>query len=353
MCQLDGHRSTRDVKFAVPKVSHDALKLVRGATRVVSLIALLAGCVSAQSRPQDKNKTEQRQTQSDSVQRGTETEPIVVKTLPVAPTKEQSDKEEADRERQRDAYRWTFRFALATVLVGLLQAYIYWRQARSLRDTIAKMDEIAKAQATDMAAYIAQTTRFAAGVEGIVSSMNANLALVQDALAINRDIAETNKRIANAGDTEFRASHRAWLHLAYFAIDWGKENPAIRLVVKNSGKRAATITSWAACCVVGPLQPVPDAYELIHHGNCGSVPPNGEVVSLEANVPLGWTTVNWGELLKGQRNLSVWGIINYDTGFPDIPGELGFGHEYVATAPYSNYGERFAATDAPGYTYSK
>lgn len=159
---------------------------------LIALFVIAGTVVSTQSGRQNKKQAGQRQQQPETIERGTETAPVVVKVLPVPPTKEQTEEKAAERKRQDRADDWTFRFALATVLVGLLQAYIYWKQARSLRDTIAKMDEIAKAQATDMATYIAQTTRFATGVEGIVTSMDENLKLLKGALAINEQIAKTN-----------------------------------------------------------------------------------------------------------------------------------------------------------------
>lgn len=83
----------------------------------------------------------------------------------ITKTKDQATQDEKDRNNDADDRRWTRILAIATLIVGVLSLFVYIYQAGKLRDTIAKMDEIAKGQAADIAKSIAESARAATAME--------------------------------------------------------------------------------------------------------------------------------------------------------------------------------------------
>jgi hypothetical protein len=193
---------------------------------------------------------------------------------------------------------------------------------------------------------IEQANRSTTAMESIAASLATSAESVQKSIAITQRIADDNF-------TAFITSTRAFLHVRSFAVEWDKSDPRIIVSVANSGRLAAVITGWAADCVLGPLPGVPPAEELVYYGNAGPVAPDNTTVTLTAIASLNWTRDDWRDLLTDQRRLCIWGVIEYDSGFPNKPGKLGFGFEFDGTGLHGTYGERFAATDAPGYNYSQ
>jgi hypothetical protein len=279
--------------------------------------------------PQNKATTTQQQPATD--QRGTEQSPVVVKVLPTPKTQEEAAQEKDDRDDKASASRWTMWLAGLTVLVGCGQLIVYGIQARRLRETIDKMDAIAKDQTKDMQASIAQSTRAADATRAAA-----------DAAVLSANVAKQTLVVA----------HRAYLHIATIQMTGGRPNPDIVLLVKNSGRLEGTIRGWAAICQHGPLPPIPNVKDLIRYENSGPVMPDG-TITLKATTQLDLTATDWHAILQGKTPLNVWGIIWYETGFAGVGGETGFGFEYDSSAPHAGHGERFAVTDAPGYYYTK
>jgi hypothetical protein len=89
----------------------------------------------------------------------------------------------------------------------------------------------------------------------------------------------------------------------------------------------ATITGWAGNCFTVPLPSVPEREGLVHHGNAGPVAPNEGSVLLQAPIDAGWTPDDWDAFSVGAKPMNLWGIVDYDTGFPEVKGETGFGFE--------------------------
>jgi hypothetical protein len=64
-----------------------------------------------------------------------------------------------------------------------------------------------------------------------------------------------------------------------------------------------------------------------------------------------WTKERWQDILRGKLALAIFGVVEYDTGFPDVPGELGFAFEFEPGSNIGDYASRFEEANAPGYNY--
>ena len=84
----------------------------------------------------------------------------------------------------------------AIVLLGCIQTTVVWLQARRLRQTIDKTDEIFTQQTNDIQSSIAQATRASKAMERIAESMGESVKSVNETVAINQGIGETQKLIS-------------------------------------------------------------------------------------------------------------------------------------------------------------
>jgi hypothetical protein len=176
---------------------------------------------------------------------------------------------------------------------------------------------------------------------------------IETQVEIGRTNAEAAALSANVAKQTLVISHRAFLHVAHIEITpWGSANPEIAVRLKNTGRLAATITGWAATVQLGAMPAVRNPFELTLYGNAGPVAPE-DVATLKAPLETTWGPDEWKALITGKMRFNPWGVIHYETGFPDVPGETGFGYEYDLAHPSQSNAEKFAATDARGYNYAK
>jgi hypothetical protein len=105
--------------------------------------------------------------------RGTDSSPVAVKVLPTPKTKEETAQEQQTRQDQSDANWWMVKLTGVIGMIGLLQLWVFGRQARRLKETILKMEEIAKGQTDDMRASIGEATRAATASSAYRHSGNA------------------------------------------------------------------------------------------------------------------------------------------------------------------------------------
>jgi len=277
----------------------------------------------------------------------------MVQVLPTAKTPEEAAKEQRDEDHKTTEQRWTIGIGVATAAILLLQLFVFGRQATRLKQTIEKMDAIAKDQATDMAAYIEQTTRFANGVDGIVSSMAANLVLLQDTLKISREISDTNTRIADTSTASMHATQRAKLNVVHVQFDkFGPGHfPEVLVQVLNAGLSPATITATFDFVLTEmPLEQQRPTEVFLQRS--GVVAP-GRTVTVTSRLadtpPL--TDDDWDRIQAGTFTLALYGAIQYDAGF-DIAGEVGYGFNFDVRLTRLPIHQRLGATPIPGYNYS-
>jgi len=161
-------------------------------------------------------------------QRGAEESPLVIKTVPSQKSQEQASQEQYDRDEQTSNKRWMICLTGLTVLVGLIQAFLIWSQAR-----------IGQRQNTIM--------------ETQSAIMSGQLQATETAANAARESAEIAKR-------SLETTERAYLHPIRWDIDEFRAGarPICRFAVKNFGRTPAMLTEISFASTydsVPPQQP--------------------------------------------------------------------------------------------------
>ena len=145
---------------------------------------------------------------------------------------------------------WLVRLTGILALIGVIQTIVFGLQAYRLRQTIEKMDEIAKGQTTDMAASIGEASRAAAAMERLASATAVNVESLQRNLALNQAIAERQKLV-----TELAG--RAYLSVAFNRGTYQDDHLRFegQATVINQGTTPAYDVTFAAACRIVPYPP--------------------------------------------------------------------------------------------------
>jgi hypothetical protein len=115
--------------------------------------------------PQPEPDKSGQQPQTD--QRGTENSPIVVKITPPEILQKQSEQAAPKENSKSSAEWWTVYLTGLLAAIGVMQTFVFGIQARRLKQTIIKMDEIAVGQTKDMSDAIEQSSRSATAMEHV------------------------------------------------------------------------------------------------------------------------------------------------------------------------------------------
>jgi hypothetical protein len=212
-------------------------------------------------------------------------------------------------------------FTLGLLVVAVLQWKTYTRQAALMR-------------------------------EGLEETRKANQVAERNAVAATAS-AEAAQRGVKIAEQTLVLSQRALLHVVSVSKDGGDVNPTFTIEVVNNGRMSAYVRGWSIAVVDEEFPAIPDETKPQHMEGGNIVPPNGGTVRLDAIVDMSLPQNEWKQVRAGIRPLAVWGIIDYSTGFPDVPGELKFGFEHDSAMTHiGTYWRRFRPTSAPGYNFS-
>jgi hypothetical protein len=120
---------------------------------------------------------------TDEDKRGTEKDPLVVKLLVTPKSAEQvaNDKQERDEKAWSDT--WLISLTGFLGLVGIIQAGVFWLQARRLRQSVELMSD----QSADTKLSIAQATRAALAMEGVAAGIEETVKTNKTVLDNQRD----------------------------------------------------------------------------------------------------------------------------------------------------------------------
>ena len=147
-------------------------------------------------RDQPKQPTANVQNESHPNERGTEQSPVFANIFATTQTKQKATDDKTNDFDKSPADWWMVRLTGAIVLLGCVQTIVFWVQARRLKQTIEKMDKIARDQTKDTQNSIAQATRAAGAMEEVATSMAANVKSINETVDINREIADRQKLIS-------------------------------------------------------------------------------------------------------------------------------------------------------------
>jgi hypothetical protein len=306
--------------------------------RTLLSLLLLSVAVVGQSNPppptpgikrdQPNQPAADTQKESRADERGTEQSPIVVKVLPTAKTQQEAANDKANPLDKSSADWWMVRLTVVIVLLGSIQTFVFWIQARRLKQTIAKMDEISTQQTNDVQASIAQVTRASKAMEGIAESMAASVESVKETVGINREIADRQKLI-----TELQS--RAYLTILFDVMVPQNTTTNVRfeprMRIENRGNTPAQNVRFAAFAEVLPF-PLPDDFAFpVSEENPGSSSGIGPGIHkiISAVVPKLYPEAEAGQIASsaGQR-VAAWGIVRYQDVF-NIERWVRFGFTFV------------------------
>lgn len=266
-----------------------------------------------------KPRTDAESTKKDSGNdlRGTDNSPITVKVLPTQKTQQEDSQEKQDRQDQSAADWWMVRLTAFIGLIGLVQTIVFGLQARRLRQTITKMEEIAKGQTQDMKASIGEATRAATAMEGIAISMSSNVQSARESVEVSREIADRQKIV-----TEL--SGRAYLSATFNTAFYQDANHVFEAsaLLMNRGSTPAYDVTFRAAADILPF-PIPDDFEF-------PLPEETAGVSVSLIAP-GLAKIMTRPLLRRvpdnevaaikqggpPKCFAMWGIVNYQDAFSE------------------------------------
>ena len=246
--------------LVAPSVARVVLSRKLCALSAVFLVTAISIAWSEQSSPLDKMGAHTQAATQDK--RGTDGFPLVVKMLPTLKTQAETEQEQAETHEKQNADLWMIRLTGGLVLVSIaqlavfiLQLIVFGRQARRLKETIVKMDEIATDQTTDMRASIAQATRAASAMERVAASMAENVESIKASVATSQEIAQRQKLL---GEAQMRAYISVKVG-AYYPQDRERNAPLqIHPMIVNDGHTPAHDLTFRGRVVALPFPPGPD-----------------------------------------------------------------------------------------------
>jgi hypothetical protein len=279
----------------------------------ITILALVLLGQTSKTQPQPHPVTTQQQSNNDS--RGAEGSPLFVKVLPAPKTKVESTQEQQDRQDQSAANWWMVKLTAVIGLIGLLQLTVFGLQAHRLRQTIKKMDEIAKGQTDDMKASIAQATRAALAMEKVSTALEATVVSTEKTIAISGEIANTQKLVTELGNRAYLfANFNAAIHQ-----DGDHVFEAQTLLVNRGNTPAYDVTFRAT---VGILpSPIPDDFKFPlpddTAGTSVSLIAPGLTKIITRSLPNRVPDEDVASIKRcgPPKCLAMWGIVNYRDAF--------------------------------------
>jgi hypothetical protein len=153
------------------------------------------------------------------------------------------------------------------------------------------------------------------------------------------------------------SSQRAWLNIASFVFGPNSKTgvPTIWLEISNSGRQPGTITDHACLLFMDNEKPQADVnsvnWDWEKHSAVAT--PDRNVVVVVPFPGAKFTKEHWRKVLSGDLPISIYGVIRYETGFPEIKGETGYGFTYDHADTGRKDTERFSIANTRGYNYAK
>jgi hypothetical protein len=161
------------------------------------------------------------------------------------------DQHTPDRQIRFSTDIWLVWLTGALVFVGSMQTVVFGLQAKRLKETVQKMDEVAAGQTSDMRASITEATRAATAMEQMSVSLARNTLIVAE--------------MADSQRVFWQRQMRAYLSVNYGAVvpqdnstGWRTE---VRLILVNTGHTPAHDVSYQAKAAVLPI-PLPVGFEF-------------------------------------------------------------------------------------------
>jgi hypothetical protein len=247
---------------------------------------------------------------------GTDQSPIVVTLLPSPKGDQESPKNKTSGFDNSSPDWWMVRLTAVIAIIAVLQTIVFGMQARRLKQTIDKMDELAEGQAKDMRDSIHEATRAASAMEGVAQSMAGNVASVRETVSINREIADRQKLISEL-------QSRAYLSVDFLGMVPQNARTGMRFeprfTVTNKGNTPACKVKVIAQADLVQMRLLNDfRFHLpeFPQENPGSIIASGSQKISSAVVPILYADQEVTRIKAGAEvRLAMWGKVSYEDAF--------------------------------------
>jgi hypothetical protein len=243
--------------------------------------------------------------------------PAVVKVLPIEKSAEQRAQEEKDRQEKRAGDKETSSTNRGLLFIGALQALIFAcqflafaYQSKSLNQTVVAATE----QSKDMKRYVDEASRSATAMERMATAMQANVAEVTDAFAMQKIVLKSQLR-----------AYMSVVFLACLQQDRTKDFKfEVQSNLQNNGNSPAIAASTASALRVLPF-PLPADVDLtvpfVDFDAAANFPPHSAPMYIRTILPDFLTEEEIAEIKAGdKKRLYVYGTTKYK----DVFGESHF-----------------------------
>jgi hypothetical protein len=284
-------------------------------------VLIVAAQVAATNQLLQSQAQRHSNTATQESARDTHPAQATIAASPAPKIQQESAEEEAKRQDESDTNWWMVRLTAVLAFIGALQTLVFGWQARRLKQTIDKMDEVAEGQTRDMEASIGQATRAAAAMEGVATAM----AGVANSMAINVEQLKitvgTNREIADRQKLISELQSRAYMVSAFLGVVPQDAIPDYRFEVRtqilNFGNTPAYHVRHAVAADVLPFPlPLQFTFPLPEMGESESVigPHQNRIVSGIAAKR--YPPIEVDQILKGfGQRLYMWGRVVYEDAF--------------------------------------
>jgi hypothetical protein len=219
----------------------------------------------------------------------------------------ETPRERAERLRKSFVDGWTIFIGLCTVLILAVQAWVFFRQAFRLRQTVEAMD----AQSKDTKLSIAQANRAAVAMEGVAGSLAESTAITSGMVSNQKEFWRQQMRAYVSVDpgTYFRQKQRLGIFFNF------KPN------ITNHGMTPANKVTIIHNCIITPAR-VPDDFVFETNWQNATLSSSSTIFPRQTR----FTThifnrfINLAEVKKqfrGQEHFVLWGTVIYEDIFGD------------------------------------
>lgn len=318
------------------------MNCARVSARPFVFLALLATMACATSASQDGQQagTKQQQNERATNTQSAAPEPQhVVIVGPVSLANEPDPKEEQRDAERRAQTHFENRVAIGTLFfagVAAAGAIGAWMSNKRSADAAEGQRDLLKEQLKQATIDAEEQMRIATDM--LKEAKNSATAANKSA-----DVAKQTLIIAN----------RAYLYVESMRLDnWNTTTPEVRFVVKNIGGLTATIIGWSfACSDDDPMPPIPDEHGLTHQGAGGRVTKDRTTtLSGFTDFFAQWDFQAWDLARQDLAPLAIWGIVSYNTGFPDDVAETRFVFQHDRRVRVKSPEDSFAPVHIAGYS---
>jgi hypothetical protein len=231
--------------------------------------------------------------------------PAIIENTPAQQTQKEPVNDAKKTDDKASADWWMVWLTGVLAFIAFLQLIVFGLQARRLRQSIIKMDEIAAGQTKDMADTIKESGRSATAMEGVMKGIEKTVATNENVLETQRDFWSRQIRAYISVDTGgyFRQNRRTNIKFEF------------RPNIMNNGATPANFVKAFARCDIKTIN-IPIDFDFSINNDPHNAPGSATIFSRvskfkSAVLERFATRQELAGLIKGKLIFHVWGTVFY------------------------------------------